>query len=229
MNQHWLNQVICNYKQWDTYSWIVNWFKLDDNLSRQQLDQALELVKPYKHDQTTTVAKVTLGQSDIVLKRYNARSFGHKLKRALRQSRAQRCWNMSYVFAQAGLNVAAPVFMFEERILFVRKHAYFANQYLSGEELLQRLPSMDEKGRRQVVEALKQAMNLMQEYMISHGDMKASNLLWVDNQLYFIDLDAARQHKTRSSWLRSNKRDRKRFLKNWRDMPELEALFTWLK
>ena len=72
-------------------------------------------------------------------------------------------------------------------------------------------------------------MNIMQEHKISHGDLKATNLLWVDNQLYFIDLDAARQHKTIASWQRANKRDKKRFLKNWRDTPELEALFARIK
>ena len=69
----------------------------------------------------------------------------------------------------------------------------------------------------------------MQQYKISHGDMKASNLLWVDSELFFIDLDAARQHHSEASWRRANIRDRKRFLKNWRGIPELELLFAWLK
>ncbi len=229
MNKEWLTQGIIKTKQWQFYRYVVDWFEPHNKFNRQQIDQWLESVQSYKHDQTTTVAKVTIGKFDLVLKRYNARSFGHKIKRSLRQSRAQRCWNMSYIFAQAGLNVAPPIFMFEERFFFIRKHAFFANEYLSGDELLEVLPAMHETEQLQVVEAFKEAMTIMLKYKLSHGDMKASNLLWVNQQLFFIDLDGARQHRYAVSWLRSNKRDRKRFLKNWSGNSELEALFSWLK
>ena len=229
MDKEWVTQATSIHRRWNVYCCIVQRLESKISLNRQYLDNCIQQTPAFKHDQTTTVSKVAIGQTDIVLKRYNARSFGHKIKRSLRQSRAQRCWNMSYAFAQAGLNVAAPVFMFEERFLFIRQHAYFANEYLSGGELLSLLPNMNDAEKMQVVDALEHAMNIMQEHKISHGDLKATNLLWVDNQLYFIDLDAARQHKTIASWQRANKRDKKRFLKNWRDTPELEALFARIK
>lgn len=229
MKMQWLKQVVVHEKNQRAYYCIADWIEPQLKFNRKELDLFIDGVEPYKHDQTTTVAKVVVGECELVLKRYNPRSFTHKIKRALRQSRADRCWQMSYAFARAGLNVATPAFMYEERFFFIRKYAYFANQHLVGDELLQALPNMEKEDQLRVVEAFKGAMQIMQQYKITHGDMKASNLLWVNNQLFFIDLDGARQHNSMLSWKRSNKRDRKRFLKNWREFPELEALFSWLK
>ena len=228
MKTSWLKQVIITKKNRRACYRIVDSLEPQLRCERKALDQYIDGVLPYKHDQTTTVSKIVIGERSLVLKRYNSRSFTHKIKRALRQSRADRCWQMSYAFARAGLNVAPPVFMYEERLFFIRKYAYFANQYLTGEELLESLPRMEKADQIKVVEAFKRAMKIMQEYKITHGDMKASNLLWVNNELFFIDLDGARQHSSMLSWARSNKRDRRRFLKNWRENPEVEALFSWL-
>lgn len=229
MKPQWLKQkVVCN-KNRRAYYRVAEWLEPQLRLSCEELDQYIDQVQSYKHDQTTTVAKVVIGESSFVLKRYNPRSFLHKIKRALRRSRADRCWQMSYAFARAGLNIAPPVFMYEERFFLVRKYAYFANQLLLGDELLKSLPRMQKSDQLKVMEACKEAMKLMRKHKITHGDMKASNLLWVNDRLFFIDLDGARQHRSTLSWARSNKRDRKRFLKNWQEIPELEALFSWLK
>jgi len=181
-----------------------------------------------KHDQTTTVAKLEFDSKSIVLKRYNPRSQGHKFKRALRKSRARRCWSMSYEFARAGLNVAAPILMYEQRFGPIRLDAYFASEFLQGQELLSALPTMDGGQRAQVVSAVKSAFSKMRAAKLSHGDMKASNLLWVNDALFFIDLDAAQQHSSGVTWRAKHAKDKKRFLKNWRDQPALLALFDEL-
>jgi len=49
--------------------------------------------------------------------------------------------------------------------------------------------------------------------------------MWVDGKLFFIDLDASRKHALNKTWLHSHKKDKKRFMKNWRDNPSLLALF----
>jgi serine/threonine-protein kinase RIO1 len=50
---------------------------------------------------------------------------------------------------------------------------------------------------------------------ISHGDLKASNLLWYESSVCLIDLDATRQHQSEASFARAWQRDRTRFLQNW--------------
>ena len=230
MNQEWLNQNVNFIHAW-RYCYRTNSDAISNEtvLTPHRLDQYIDTKDVYKNDLTTTVVKVSLDEADFVLKRYNPRSFGHKIKRALRRSRASRCWSMSYAFARAGLRVPTPVFMYELRFGILRKSAYFANEFLDGEELLTIFPMMSKHDQMSVVSDLKVAMDCMRESKISHGDMKASNLLWVQGELFFIDLDAAKQHRTKFGWQLANKRDKKRFLKNWRDQPELLELFSWLK
>lgn len=181
-----------------------------------------------KDDQTTTVARYKLLNENMVIKRYNPRTQWHKIKRALRRTRADRCWQMSYIFAQAGLHVARPVLMLEHRFGPIRFNAYFVNQLLEGEELLSALPKMDASEQALVKQAMMLAFQKMNRAMITHGDLKASNLIWKDKTLYFIDLDAAQVHRSKATWAKANNKDRKRFLKNWRDQPALLSLFEEL-
>jgi len=152
-----------------------------------------------KHDKTTTVAIGSVGSSNCIVKRYNARDGYHRLSRAVRKSRAQRCWRMSHVFCDAGLNVARPL-----------------------------LPAMNDVQKQQVVVAIKDAFEKMLKAKISHGDLKASNLIWADGKLFFIDLDGSKQHLTEKSTRRANAKDIKRFKRNWHDQPALLSLFDEL-
>lgn len=182
-----------------------------------------------KNDRTTTVVKHHCEQGNVILKRYNSRNRWHKIKRAFRKSRARRCWKMSYEFKRSGLNVSPPIMMFENRYGFIRANAYFANQYLQGEELLSALPNMDKEEQLKVKQAVENAFKKLQNARISHGDMKATNLLWVNGELFFIDLDASKKHgKFSFTWQRCRQKDKRRFLKNWVDQPDLLALFSSL-
>jgi len=183
-----------------------------------------------KNDRTTTVAKLQVANQTLILKRYNPRNQWHKIKRALRKSRARRCWEMSFAFKRAGLNVSPPLMMFEDRYGLLRMNAYFANEFLSGDELLSALPSMDEAAQQAVKSAVLSAFEKLAAARISHGDMKATNLLWVDNELFFIDLDAAQQHSPWSlTWRKNHNKDKRRFLKNWQHHGDLLQLFSALE
>ena len=226
MNRDWLDQEIQTVSNWRHQYWLASSPALQLVPDPEKLDAALAKSHSiYKDDPTTSVAAIKSGDRDFVLKRYNARSQGHKIKRAFRRSRARRCWTMSYHFQRAGLNVAAPTMMFEKRFGPIRSDAYFVNQYLQGNELLGLLPEMSVQQQREVGTAIKYAFEQMHIHKLSHGDMKASNLLWVDGELYFIDLDAARKHLSRFGWQAAHRKDKKRFFKNWRDKPELFQLF----
>ncbi|NND82976.1 MAG: hypothetical protein HKN50_11160 [Gammaproteobacteria bacterium] len=225
-NQDWLGQQLVTIKEWRQQYWASMVFALSTPITQKKLDRALsQSPESVKHDRTTTVVKWVFESHHFVLKRYNPRGPWHKIKRALRRSRARRCWLMSYEFQQSGLNVPAPALMYERRFGPIRLMAYFANRFIPGQELLTALPEMDAAQREKVAIAVKHSFKLMHKHRISHGDMKATNLLWFNDLLYFVDLDAARKHRSRVAWQRAHIRDRKRFLKNWREHPELLALF----
>ncbi|WP_229794153.1 lipopolysaccharide kinase InaA family protein [Arenicella chitinivorans] len=178
-----------------------------------------------KHDRTTTVCRYQGPGGALILKRYNPRSFWHKIKRAFRRSRARRCWQMSYAFAASGLRVARPLMMLEHRFGPIRRTAYFVSESVDGDEVLHCLPNLTATQQVAVAEAVREAFARMRAARITHGDMKASNLIWTGSELVFIDLDAAQTHWTTWGWRRKHAKDRRRFLKNWQDQPDLLALF----
>ena len=65
----------------------------------------------------------------------------------------------------------------------------------------------------------------LREHRLSHGDLKASNILWYEGNLYLIDLDAAKMHKHERLFKRAHTRDRARFQANWRNLPSSRNFF----
>jgi len=223
----WPQQSVMRILNWNSRVWVSDSYKSQVPLQAKGLnDLLIDTNSAFKHDQTTTVSKIELANQSIVLKRYNPRSQWHKIKRALRRSRARRCWQMSYAFSKAGLNVAAPIMMLEHRLGPFRLDAYFLNEFLEGQELLSLLPSLDKEQQLKIAAAVEDAFEKMKAARLTHGDLKASNLMWSNEQLYFIDLDAAQQHHNPVTWMKGHNKDRKRFLKNWHGN---EALLEILK
>ncbi|MDG1906299.1 MAG: lipopolysaccharide kinase InaA family protein [Arenicella sp.] len=185
-----------------------------------------------KNDRTTTVSVVALDDKpdqNIVLKRYNAKGQWHRVWRAVRKTRANRCWHMSFTFGQAGLTVAQPYMMHEQRFAMFNLDAFFATQKLAGQELLAALPKLERAEQDQVVVAIRDMFERFEAFSLSHGDMKATNLLWDGKNIALIDLDAAHQHTAKKSWKKANRKDRRRFLKNWQDQPQVLELFEFLR
>ena len=141
MSNDWLSQSVKVSKNWLAYSRFVDSPELRINLNRQLLDEKIINADKLKDDRTTTVVRLTVEGTDTVLKRYNARSVAHKFKRALRRSRADRCWKMSHTFARAGLNVAMPLFMYEERFGFICKNCLLYTSPSPRDQRGSRMPS----------------------------------------------------------------------------------------
>ena len=136
---------------------------------------------------------------------------------------------MSFAFGQAGLTVAQPYMMHEQRFAMFNLDAFFAAQKLAGQELLAALPKLERAEQDQVVMAIRDMFERFKAFSLSHGDMKATNLLWDGKNVALIDLDAAHQHAGKKSWNKANRKDRRRFLKNWHDQPQLLERFEFLR
>ena len=66
----------------------------------------------------------------------------------------------------------------------------------------------------------------LQASRISHGDMKASNIIMHKGQFAIIDLDSMREYKSESRFSRVFQKDLERFFRNWERAPELYHLFV---
>ena len=80
-------------------------------------------------------------------------------------------------------------------------------------------------GAAEIAAALLTLFGTLHALRISHGDLKATNLLWHDGQVVLIDLDAMTQHRSSRTHAQAWQRDRARFLRNW---PAGSPLVRWL-
>lgn len=180
-----------------------------------------------KNDRTTTVALIDRGDMRWIIKRYNTKNLWHALRRMFRHSRAANCWQMSTQYAQSGILIPAPVAYIEKRFGPLRGKSYFINEYLEAENLLTYVTTHShrsdvEGAEKQVVELFK----TLHSAGIVHGDMKATNILVSNKQLFLLDLDASRKTNKQGLFERGYKKDRDRFLKNWENHPELYQRFS---
>lgn len=169
--------------------------------------------KLYKHDRTTTVVLVTDGNQRFVIKRYNTKNLWHIVRRSVRSTRAATCWRLAHRFMNIGINTPPPVAMIEKRFGPLRGRSYYIAEHVNGTPCIDYLG--DDADADHIIGDIKRIFSIMLAQRVSHGDMKAANLLVSDKQVVLLDLDAATEHKTGTRAVRAYRRDRSRLLRNW--------------
>ena len=106
----------------------------------------------------------------------------------------------------------------------LKGRSWFVSKFVEGFSCLDYFkgdvsPTEIEKTLGEIVEILCK----LRHERISHGDLKASNILLSSRGPVLIDLDAMRQHKTESTYQQAARKDINRFLRNWQDNPALLA------
>ena len=89
-------------------------------------------------------------------------------------------------------------------------------------------PGVNEVENAAIIREVDRLFALLREHRLSHGDLKASNIVWSQGKLFLIDLDAARAHTSNRAFQRFHARDRARFMKNWHDRPLARKQFAAL-
>ncbi len=187
-------------------------------------DAAMAAGRLLKDGGTCTVAAVDLAGRTLVVKRYNLKHWRHALSRAWRPSRAWHSWQAAHRLDFYGIATPQPLALVEERLGPLRSRAFLIAEHCPGANLQTcldpaQLPPPD------LQQALHQLFATLHRLQISHGDLKATNLLWHDGQIVLIDLDALVQHRSANGFARAWRRDRARLLRNW---PAGSALVEWL-
>ncbi len=181
-----------------------------------------------KDGNTCTVWRTEVDCHDLVVKRYNVKSSIHGLKLSVRKGRSHTSWQNAHRLLFYGIATPRPVVLYRNTRNRLRPTTYFIASHVSGVDArewfsdsshtVDQLTTMAEK----LAAMLKQLASLW----ISHGDLKATNILIVDGEPQLIDLDSMRQHRTYQSFLPALKSDRIRFSENWVKMPQVAAIFT---
>jgi tRNA A-37 threonylcarbamoyl transferase component Bud32 len=179
-------------------------------------DQFISHGQILKDGGSATVARVSVGDKVVVVKRYNIKGLGHWLRRFWRPTRALHAWRQAHLLIFLGVTTSQPLAMLERRCCWLRGCAYLVTEYLPGENILARFAShVNGAPPPAELTALERLFATLIRERISHGDLKGSNLIWHDGGWALIDLDATRHHKTSYGFARAYTRDRTRLLKNW--------------
>lgn len=179
----------------------------------QQIDRQV-----LKSDRTTTVVQVNLDGQALVVKRYNVKGVLHFLTHCWRRSRAMKSWRNGWLLNYFKVPTAKPVAVIEKRFWGLKAQNFIVMEALSGQTLDQYLAKAEfpESIFRYTAFILSQLAILR----IRHRDLKASNFLVGDNQVYLIDVDAMRVYRYTKHWLRVFNSEIDRFRRNWCEQPQ---------
>jgi len=182
-----------------------------------------------KSGNTCTVALTKIGADEIVVKRYNIKSFLHALGRAFRVSRAAKSWANAHRLQMYRILTAPPIALLECRFGIVRRHAYLLAENIAEPDVAEYFSAgdrsaeswADKKNAARNIASMFYKLNLLK---ITHGDFKATNIKIVGNEPLLIDLDSMREYRYRWMFERQHIRDIRRFMRNWQHQPKVRQL-----
>jgi tRNA A-37 threonylcarbamoyl transferase component Bud32 len=186
-----------------------------------------ENVELLKDGNSSTVVRLKIENADLVVKRYNIKDFRHGMKRSVARTRASRSWENAHLLGFYGIRTAQPVAMVECGWGSIPRKSYFISEYVEGISCSvffkdYHYPEAEKEiAAEQVVDLLVQ----LQDLHISHGDLKASNIVMTQDGPVLLDLDAMRQYRTSARFKKAGDRDLQRFLLNWENDPEVYEIF----
>lgn len=178
-----------------------------------------------KAGRSSTVFKIQLDGKQLVVKRYNIKGLWHWLRRTLRPTRAAKSWRLANTLCLFGVPTAKPIAFIEKRFFGLRHTSYFVMEYVDAPNLADYMAkSPNETVAARVIALLKNIIRLR----MSHGDLKATNILVENEHPLLLDLDGMTEYKNQHKANRAYKRELKRFMQNWEHKPAIKGMFEKL-
>ena len=158
-----------------------------------------------KAGNSATVVRIVLDGERFIVKRYNIKSFTHRVRRWFKR-RARNAWRNGHRLAFLGVPTARPIALLETRWGWFAGVSYLimpdGGDRSLGEALAGDASLFDDLAPRAVDILLR-----LKAAGLEHGDLKATNFVLMDRDLILIDYDAVRPGQGTGDVLR--------FLANW--------------
>ena len=186
-----------------------------------------ENIEYLKQGGSSTVIKTGEPDKQIVIKRYNIKNTFHALKRAFRRTRASRSWSMGHLLQTYGINTPAPVAFIEHKLGPIMNVSYFICEYVPGPNLVEYFSDNKPLTDEQKIIADKAVLMLekLAKAGVYHSDMKATNLVVNNGELWLLDLDGMCWFQVSKKSAKYHQKDIKRFLRNWADDTPVSEYF----
>lgn len=202
-----------------------------NNSQAEELDQ-LSSTPPndltiLKDGSRSLVGKHTLADgTECVLKYYYPKNLAKKINYRFRGSRAMRSWIAGRTFQLLGIPTPTTMMIQEQHGVagLTLKQSMLACHLAPGVPLSN---ITDTSALRDIATQLNTAFETMAAFRISHGDLKANNIIVdTENKIRFIDLDGTTILAPDNKWPALWERDRTRFLRNWTDQHTAQQILS---
>ncbi|WP_288355196.1 lipopolysaccharide kinase InaA family protein [uncultured Cycloclasticus sp.] len=170
-----------------------------------------------KDGQTATVARVEIAGKKYVLKRYNIKKKVRSILKALMWSRAAISWRNGLLLEMLGIPTAKSYAFIEERLGIFRRRSYLLSEYVDAPQAWYVFENskFNEQDRKEWAKNIYELFLLLKRSQISHGDLKAQNILCPTEGAVFIDLDGLKSDLQYKEFLQKYKKDIQRFGMSW--------------
>jgi serine/threonine-protein kinase RIO1 len=184
-----------------------------------------------KNGNSATLVRYKIEKNDLVIKRYNMKTIIHAARRAFKKSRADHSWHYAHILQNKGINTPDPIAIKEKRWGPFRNKAYFICKYIEGPTALNYFqnPEIEYDDKSAMAKQIIEMFNMLKSSMLTHGDMKATNIIIHCNKPFLLDLDSMVTRTNNKRFTRAWNKDMKRFRRNWHDLPKIAQLFKQLK
>lgn len=212
-------------------------FYFDKSFYSQKHVRALERVDDlirkgtiYKHGDTTTVAQIDFFGQPVVIKRYNTHSIWHGIKQFIKVSRAYNSWFYAHWMVANNIFTPVPCAVIEQRMGWFRQRSYYLYEALDFSPLMDVLlrEELDSPISLHFQQRIVDIFKACRRARVRHRDFKITNFLVHQHEIYLIDLDHMSYYCSNFFLRIMQRRDRKRFLRNFAQYPALHARFQTL-
>lgn len=179
----------------------------------EKIDALMDNGKIIKSDITTYLSLLSWNNKWLVIKRYNHKGLFHSLCHTIKRSRARRCWLNGHLLEMLNIATPKPLAFIEEYHGPLLWKSYLVTEYVEGQNFYHywRNKTIDDEKKARTREQILVLLERLGKYLISHGDMKHSNILITSGGPVLTDLDGLKIHRHRMLYERSNAKDLKIF------------------
>lgn len=181
----------------------------------EELDKLMDEGQILKNGNTCYVSRLILNGRDVVVKRYNHKSFIHSLRHTIKKSRARRGWLQGHRLGMLNIATPKPLAYIELLTKKLIWKSYLVTEYIDGQKLYDFLQNSNvtEEQRLIIIQKTEELLDKMGRYHITHGDLKHTNILIKDNGPVLTDLDGMKAHKLTWTFKSARSKDLRRFIK----------------
>jgi len=162
-----------------------------------QIDSLMDGGEILKRGNTCYVSRLTWNGRDVVAKRYNHKGLVHSVRHTIKRSRARRGWLHAHRLGMLDIPTPKSLAYVEQLKGSLVWKSYLVTEYVKGQKLYDFLRDnkRGEEEHSKVIQQVKDLLDELGKYRITHGDLKHTNILVTDDGPVLTDLDGMKVHK----------------------------------